>query len=79
MKTLLSTLTSLVLSASLSSAAHAQTLDPSMDPNQQWQGWSGRRDVSGTRPELSGLPGGPKRLSKSGAAVWLFRPAPDRV
>ena len=45
MKTLLSTMTALVLSASLSSVASAQTLDPSMnpamDPNQQWQDGQG--------------------------------------
>ena len=41
MKTLLSTITSLVLSVSLGSVANAQTLDPSANMNQDWQDGQG--------------------------------------
>ncbi|HNF96249.1 MAG TPA: hypothetical protein PK493_03090 [Pseudomonadota bacterium] len=76
MKTLLSTLTSLVLSASLSSAAHAQTLDPSMDPNQQWQDGQGAEMYQAPDPNYQNYQADPNAYQNQVQQFGFFGPHP---
>ena len=76
MKTLLSTLTALVLSASLGTAAQAQTLDPSVDPNQQWQDTQGAEMYQAPDPNYQNYQAQPEAYQNQVQSFGFFGPHP---